>query len=151
MPTADQIADAIILFRREHGRDTTPLGLQKLLYYAQAWHLALDGTRMFDGEFEAWVHGPVHRPTWERFRHVPRHLPIPADELAEPAVGEEVYDHVADVMRAYGHLDDYQLELLTHDERPWREARGGLPPFAACRNVIADQAMRDFYAAKAAA
>ena len=33
--------------------------LQKLCYYAQAWHLALHGSELFAERFEAWVHGPV--------------------------------------------------------------------------------------------
>ena len=42
--------------------------LQKLCYYAQAWHYALCGTPLFDADFEAWVHGPVNRDIWNYFR-----------------------------------------------------------------------------------
>jgi len=34
--------------------------LQKLCYYAVAWHYTLyDSKLVLDDEFEAWVHGPV--------------------------------------------------------------------------------------------
>ena len=38
--------------------------LQKLCYYAQAWNLVFNGQKMFNGEFEAWVHEPVNRSLW---------------------------------------------------------------------------------------
>jgi uncharacterized phage-associated protein len=31
--------------------------LQKLCYYAQAWHLANHGQPMMPNRFEAWIHG----------------------------------------------------------------------------------------------
>ena len=34
-------------------RETSNFKLQKLLYYAQAWHLALSGARLFSGRFDA--------------------------------------------------------------------------------------------------
>ena len=44
----------------------SPKKLQKILYYAYAWTLALLNddeehlnNRLFDSKFEAWVHGPV--------------------------------------------------------------------------------------------
>ena len=37
----------------------THLKLQKLCYYAQAWYLTIYGQRLFNEEFQAWLHGPV--------------------------------------------------------------------------------------------
>jgi uncharacterized phage-associated protein len=37
----------------------THMRLQKLLYYVQGWSLAATGERFFDGEIQAWTHGPV--------------------------------------------------------------------------------------------
>ena len=39
--------------------------LQKLCYYAQAWHLAMYGSELCTASFEAWVHGPVNRMLWD--------------------------------------------------------------------------------------
>jgi uncharacterized phage-associated protein len=38
-----------------------PMKLQKLLFYAHAWHLALNNEPLFDEDFEAWPWGPVVR------------------------------------------------------------------------------------------
>jgi hypothetical protein len=36
------------------------------------------------------------------------------------------------------------LELMTHREQPWLDARGDLPPIAQSSNVISKLAMRDY-------
>lgn len=33
--------------------------LQKLCYYAQAWHCALENEPICSASFQAWIHGPV--------------------------------------------------------------------------------------------
>lgn len=42
-----------------HRKSFTHKQLQKLCYYAQAWHCALLNKTLFDEEIQAWVHGPV--------------------------------------------------------------------------------------------
>ena len=43
--------------------------LQKLLYYSQAWHLAIFGTEAFHEELQAWAQGPVVYDVWDRHRN----------------------------------------------------------------------------------
>ena len=45
--SANQVADYFLTFCREHGDYLTNLKLQKLVYYAQAWHLALKKKPLF--------------------------------------------------------------------------------------------------------
>ena len=60
MLTAAQVADYFLsLVDEDAGDSMTNLRLQKLLFYAQAWHLALTNRPLFEEDFEAWVHGPV--------------------------------------------------------------------------------------------
>lgn len=47
----------------------TPLKLQKLLYYAQAWSLVFRGKALFYEDIEAWVHGPVIPLVYQRYKH----------------------------------------------------------------------------------
>ena len=42
-----------------HRKSFTHKQLQKLCYYAQAWHLALLDRPLFEEEIQAWVHDPV--------------------------------------------------------------------------------------------
>lgn len=117
--------------------------LQKLCYYAQAWHLALTGDPLVPNRFEAWVHGPVCPELYSKYKdNGSDDIPQISREIQAP---EEYSDYVEEVLEAYGHLTTHQLELLTHEEDPWRLARKGLKPWESCNNVIAVDSMRDFY------
>lgn len=43
--------------------------LQKLLYYAQGFALALLDKPLFDEDFEAWAHGPVLRCIYNKYKN----------------------------------------------------------------------------------
>ena len=89
--------------------------LQKILYYAQAWHLVWDGAPLFPERLEAWAQGPVSPHVFGALRHE-----------AQPLPGEAVATLEA-VLHAYGDRSGTWLSELTHREAPWRMARGGLP------------------------
>ena len=43
--------------------------LQKLCYYAVAWHYALYDSQLVENdEFEAWIHGPVSLSLWHEYK-----------------------------------------------------------------------------------
>ena len=50
------------------GLTSCNLKLQKLVYYAQAWHLALRDVPLFEEDFEAWVHGPVIPALYQEYK-----------------------------------------------------------------------------------
>jgi uncharacterized phage-associated protein len=55
------MANAVDVARyiRSTGTVTGGLQLQKLVYYAQAWHLVWNGRPLFDEAIDAWKLGPV--------------------------------------------------------------------------------------------
>lgn len=141
--TIQQAADYIINACHEDGIAITNLKLQKLLYYAQAWHLALYDTPLFDADFEAWVHGPVHLETYQRFRHH-KWNPISAD-IAMPNLPEDARDHLEEIMTVFGDYSAFTLEQMTHYEAPWRNARGNLPIDEPSNAIISNEDMQAFY------
>jgi uncharacterized phage-associated protein len=142
------VADYLLALAHEAGEPITPLKLQKLVYYAQAWHLALhDGAPLVADDFLAWVHGPVARALFDRFRNYqwnPISEPVPT-----PTLPAAVRAHLDEVMDVYGGYSAWDLERLTHAEEPWIEARAGLPPDAASNAVISRTTMQRVYAARA--
>jgi uncharacterized phage-associated protein len=122
--------------------------LQKLVYYAQAWHLAVEGHALFAEEEEAWAYGPVVYRLYERHRRclVLSRVPDGDVERAQGAEKESlqviraVWDH-------YGCMNGAQLSRLTHQEAPWREARERVVLGESSRRIISKQAMQDFYSA----
>ena len=72
----------------EEPEGLTHMRLQKLLYYAQGWHLAAFGRPLFVGRIEAWKHGPVVKEVYPRF--VDRKAsPISPDDAGEPSLSDQ--------------------------------------------------------------
>jgi len=141
--TVNEVADFFLGFACEHGDPLTNLKLQKLTYYAQAWHLALHGSRLFDGEFQAWVHGPVMPCLYQRFK---ANAWAPIVSVQAPVdIAEAVESHLVEVMKAYSRFSAYDLERLTHSERPWKNARRGLACDESSQNEISDDDMKSYY------
>jgi uncharacterized phage-associated protein len=127
-----------------------PLKMQKLLYYAQAWHLAFHRKPLFEGAFQAWVHGPVNYEVFNRFRgsygmYDPIGLKEIRADFSIDGIPFEARMHVDSVLEAYGKFSAVELESLTHREEPWIAARQGLPEFAMCSSNIDESLMGSFY------
>jgi uncharacterized phage-associated protein len=131
---------------REAGDDITQFKLQKLLYYAQAWHLAMHDTPLFDSTFEGWVHGPVCAEIYDRFRHL-AFSPIPSQESRThlEVFEEPVQKFLDEVWDIYGQYSAAKLEQMTHEEDPWIEARKALRPTDPGHAIINEATMRNFY------
>jgi uncharacterized phage-associated protein len=144
--TALETARYIIRFAHEHGDPVSNLKLQKLLYYAQAWHLAINDEPLFQERLEAWVHGPVVPPVYGTFKKWTwQTIPL---EVTVPELSKGQREHLDEVMDVYGSLTALYLEKLTHQEDPWRKARAGLPPDASSNATISHEDMRTYYKAR---
>jgi uncharacterized phage-associated protein len=118
--------------------------LQKLCYYAEAWHQALyDSTLIKGSHFEAWVHGPVCPSLYEKYKDYGWN-DIPKLKK-KPTIDQETNEFLEIVYNTYGHFTGHQLETLTHNEKPWQEAREGLGECEASNNVIKTAIMKEFY------
>lgn len=96
------------------------LKLQKLVYYAQGFSLALHDEPLFQEPIEAWMHGPVVPALYRAYRDYGSNaIPAPANFDAsifshkEKQLLEEVYD-------VYGQYSAWKLRQLTHSEAPWQ-------------------------------
>jgi len=58
--TAKAVANYVLDLSEREGVEITPLKLQKMVYIAHGWHLAIRGQPLVTDEYaEAWDHGPV--------------------------------------------------------------------------------------------
>lgn len=67
--TASHVANFMLDKAEEEGRPLTQMKLQKLVYIAYGWYLALTGERLFPEPIYAWPHGPVVRTLYDEFKH----------------------------------------------------------------------------------
>lgn len=140
------VADYLIAASHQHGDPVSNLKLQKLLYYAQAWHLALFDRPLYEEPIQAWVHGPVVYPVYRQYKDWAWQ---PIDQDPEiPDLDQSTKDHLDEVMRTYGTMTAYALECLTHEEHPWLNARVGLAMDEPSNAVISHADMRSYYRAQ---
>lgn len=151
MPTTvHDVADYIIVKLDDARVGLNTLKLHKLLYYVQAWHLALKGHPLFPAKFQAWVHGPVSRLTYDRFAgsHGMYDMLKVGDARRDfdPAkLDADARSHVDEILDAYASFSGPQLEKMTHEEQPWIVARGDRKPSERCEVELSEDLMRDFY------
>ncbi|MBL7497092.1 DUF4065 domain-containing protein [Frankia sp. CNm7] len=117
--------------------------LQGLVYYAQAWHLADHGERMFGADIEAWRHGPMVRPLYERHRRQREVGEWPAGNPR--GLGERAREVVEWVIRFYGAISGDELSRIVRVELPWQRARKGRVFARRSAKVIDPAEMAGYY------
>lgn len=137
------IADYLLHECGQRGENLTNLKLQKLLYYADAWNLALRDEELFSEEFKAWVHGPVLQSQYHRFKDY-KWKPI-TEAINRPDLSEDLTKHLDEIIDVFGCETAVSLELMTHRELPWIAARGDLPPTEPSTASISKETMKQFY------
>jgi uncharacterized phage-associated protein len=120
--------------------------LQKLCYYAQAWALAWsDGKPLFEDDFQAWSNGPVCRKLYEA--HKGDYM-ISSDNFLYGDINnlnEDELDTINTVLESYGDKSPSWLREQTHDEAPWKEARGNIPEYIRSTATISKDSMGVYY------
>lgn len=132
---------------RESGDLITQLKLYKLVYYVQAWSLVFRGKPMFEGQIQAWRHGPVPvvlRSEFQRYGDYPIPAPSHVLDLDRVFDGEEK-EILQLVLQKYGELSASQLRKLTHKEQPWASARIGFDDDEVSQEEISEEEMRSYY------
>ena len=102
----------------------THLKLQKLVYYAQGYYLAVEDKPLFTERIEAWVHGPVCPDLYAVYRDY-YYNEIPKKNV-KTQLAECAKETIDMVWQVYGKYDGPELEQFTHQEDPWINARRGL-------------------------
>lgn len=155
----NDIADYVILMCNENGVDISPLKLQKLLYYIQAWHMVyFNKAKIFDEMPQAWVNGPVYPSVYRRFKHIPRYSSISIedakissslpDKAHDLGLSKDQFEFLDSIFQFYGVMDHDRLVFLTHSELPWSEKREGLMPFDQSTAELSADTMYDYYHAR---
>lgn len=136
MVTARQVADFFLSKADDDAGDLiSNLKLQKLLYYAQGFYLALNDKPLFEEEIYAWTHGPVVPSIYDEFKeHGQAGIPKPAES---PTFDEETVGLLDEVYTVFGQFSAWKLRNMTHEEPPWKRTKSG--------QVISKDALREYF------
>lgn len=147
----------------QKGLSVSPLKLQKILYYEQAWYMVFFGKQLlFEDIPEAWVNGPVYKTIWYEYKgkvpYMTDHLQsedfLEEGETSEDAIKQlassmnlssNEIDFLDSVFNTYGTKSQDQLVFLTHCETPWAEKREGLKPFEHSDRKLSLESMFNYY------
>ena len=121
----------------------TTMKLQKLVYYSQAWSVVWDEKPLFAEEIQAWASGPVVRELYDEHKGM---FQIPSlNKGNTDNLKPEEKETIDAVLQAYGDKPAQWLSDLTHMEKPWNEAREGIPIGQNCENEITLASMVEYY------
>ena len=139
MASVHDVADYFLDKQDEDaGEVITHLKLQKLLYYAQGFQLALTGDQLFGPTIKAWAHGPVVPVVWAKYKKY-ESAPLPRPRFLDPAkLSDDERELLDEVWAVFGQYSAWKLREMTHQEPPWIDAfQGG--------GKITKQAMREYF------
>lgn len=127
------------------GDGISNLKLQKLVYYAQAYHLANYDEPLFPEPVEAWEHGPVVPELYHHYKaYGSGHIPAPGDYEPED-YDERTTELLDEIWNTFGQYSAWKLRNITHHDGPWINAhRNGSRSRS---RTISHDAMRNFYRA----
>jgi len=122
----------------------SPMKLQKLVYYSQAWHLVWTDSPLFNSRIEAWANGPVVPALYEKHRgQYGLNKGFFGGDVSE--LTEDEADSINRVLSSYGDKTSQWLSDLTHMEEPWKTARNGIPAGERSSREIPLDSIHEYY------
>lgn len=100
--------------------DTSNLKLQKLVYYCQGFHLAINDTPFFKEKIIAWQHGPVVKELYQACSPYGAGLIEDIEKGAINNLSPEQRGLIDEVYEEYGQFSAWKLRNMTHKEEPWK-------------------------------
>lgn len=129
--------------------EVTPLMLQKLLYFIQGTSYAVNKKPMFLENCQAWVHGPVYPEVYNMFKDF-KYNPIEDARFVilegkDNTLTEDEEKVINLVTNTFGQYGGKVLEKITHNEKPWIDARKGYSDDVPSHEVISLKSIKSYY------
>ena len=150
--SAKEVANYFLDLARLDGLGIDAMKMQKLIYFAHGWYLAVMDKRLIYDRIEAWNYGPVIPVIYNEFKefgrnHINRYANISDGNQAEKILSDDpdVKETIKFVWDTYKNYTSVQLSNLTHEEdTPWDLTRKRYP--GSHNPLIADELIKRHYA-----
>lgn len=152
---AKVIANAFLDKAEQEGTCITPMKLQKLIYYAHGWYLAIKEAPLLDEFLEAWDYGPVVSSVYGEFRNIGASgirtratqwdPETSAYVIPKPKVSDtDLSSLINSIWDSYGQYSAIQLSEMTHYlGAPWHTVKSQYPNM---RNVqIPNEVVKSYF------
>lgn len=125
----------------------THMKLQKLLYFSQAMHLAVNNKRsLFTDRIEAWFHGPVVTNVFRAYEYdglIDEALSLKDNPFAFTEISDDSSTILNVVNFVYGYKTGSELSEITHREAPWENLKQEV--YLRKNPIITTDSMYTFY------
>jgi uncharacterized phage-associated protein len=157
---AKAIANYFLELANQQGKTIDPMAIQKLVYFAHGWNLAIFDTPLITDRIQAWAYGPVIRSLYGEFKEFgngPITRPARSAEFKDrkvmiriPSINDchdsanyEVTRSILNrVWEVYGGFSAIQLSNMTHEDgSPWSIARMDN------KEIIDDEVIKRYFSA----
>ena len=138
MCTANKVARYFLRLQTGDAGDAiSNMKLQKLLYYAQGFALAILGNPLFPEDFEKWTFGPVLPVVYDKYKE------FGSDAIPRPE-GARLQEYTDDerklldeVYFTFGQYSAWALSEMSHATPPWQNAEMG--------KIITKESMKSYF------
>lgn len=144
-PAPELAACLLAKVRHTAGETLNTLKLNALLYYAEAWSLAMFGRELTGDELQAWDSGPMYPSVWSRLGHRGWNDLAAEDLPYTHTLDAETEELLEAVWQAYGEYSLHELEKMIKADAPWKEARRGLQAWDITKRPINKSHLATFY------
>lgn len=127
----------LALSEPDKGDIVSNLKMQKLLYYAQGYHLALYGEKLFDESIYAWQYGPVVQEAYFEFKPFGAGAIDVPDDFDFSIFTKDQLELLIEVNNVYGQYSAVKLMEMTHQETPWINTP--------INEIIADNLLKEYF------
>jgi len=139
MLSCHQVAEYFLsLSDPETGDIISNLKLQKLVYYAQGFHLAIYDEPLFAERIEAWTHGPVVPDLYHIYKQHEAGCIPPPEAVDTSGFSDDQKELLKEVYEVYGQFSAWKLRNMTHEESPWADA-------AEYQGTISHDVMKEYF------
>lgn len=130
--------------------EITPMALQKMLYYSDGLYAAKYKKPLFSDVCEAWALGPVYHDAYKTMKSLlldtqkDARFSIIRNNIS--SLSQEEMDIIKLVAMSFGKYSGVVLSEITHEEKPWKIARGNLEEGAWSNESISKKEMAKYFA-----
>lgn len=145
--SAKMLSTISYIFEKE--QEVTPLALQKILYFIQGVYMVLFDKPLYEEDCQAWVHGPVYETVYEIFKTF-KYNPIDDNRFVMfknrfQELTEDEKMVIDLIVNTFGIYSGRVLEIITHYEEPWLQAREGYLPTEPSNVVISKESIKKYF------
>jgi len=138
------LASANVIGDEGEVEGVTNLKLQKVLYFIEAYSLAVTKKSLFSDPIEAWEYGPVIPTVYHEFKSHGSD-PIVLEDPALVKMKQDTKDMIEGVWNTFNKYSASRLVNITHSHSPWINAyktpKNGLKQ----KCIIDRSEMKDYY------